>query len=531
MIIIKPYHTIESEIDTQYVMQLLEKAGRNCYRSDNLITENSADKFIKTIINSGHLSVLEHFSITVKLVTSRAVSHQLVRHRLSSFCLSGDTVVPSYHGENKTNYKKWTIEQLYNWQNDWKRKGKLKLINLRSVDENMVIVPNQIKQIIKSGVKDLYLVETLTGRTIKTTMEHRYYTPDGYKQLKDLAVGDKIYANGLDALENEEYLRKRYLEDNITRKELSSEIGCCEKYLYNALKKFNITKSKSNYPNRKAGRGIKGMHDKNNGRQRISERMSGENSPSWKGDNITNSGGRLRCNKLYKPDVCWGCEKTEGLERHHYDKNPKNNNAENIFFVCSCCHNAFHHSDIKTVFSDEIVSIMYFGKEDTYDIEMVNDPHNFVANGLVVHNSQESQRYCNYNKDKFNNGVTFIKPTWVIDDVIGTYDIKWAGVYGFDLDISSKIDKPTNRWLWNCAVSERDYLRLLREGWTPEQAREVLNNSTKTEIVMTANLRQWRAIFNQRCKMDAQSEIRWLLTGVLGDFNTKLPVVFGDLEY
>ncbi len=45
-----------------------------------------------------------------------------------------------------------------------------------------------------------------------------------------------------------------------------------------------------------------------------------------------------------------------------------------------------------------------------------------------------------------------------------------------------------------CAVSERDYLRLLREGWIPEQAREVLNNSTKTEIVMTANLRQWRAI-------------------------------------
>ncbi len=98
-------------------------------------------------------------------------------------------------------------------------------------------------------------------------------------------------------------------------------------------------------------------------------------------------------------------------------------------------------------------------------------------------------------------------------------------------DISSKIDKPTNRWFWNCAVSERDYLRLLREGWIPEQAREVLNNSTKTEIVMTANLRQWRAIFNQRCKMDAQSEIRWLLTGVLEEFNNKLPVVFGDLEY
>ncbi len=238
MKIIKPYHEIKTEIDTEKIMSHLEWCGRTCYKSENLIKEESADKFIKAIVDSHHDSVLEHFSITVKLVTSRAVSHQLVRHRLSSFCLSGDTVVPSYHGENKTNCKKWTIEQLYNWQDDVKRKGRLKLINLRSVDENMVIVPNQIKQIFKSGVKDLYLVETLTGRTIKTTMEHRYYTPDGYKQLKDLSVGDKIYANGLDALENEEYLGKRYLEDNITRKELSLEIRCREKIFIQRIEKI-----------------------------------------------------------------------------------------------------------------------------------------------------------------------------------------------------------------------------------------------------------------------------------------------------
>lgn len=145
--------------------------------------------------------------------------------------------------------------------------------------------------------------------------------------------------------------------------------------------------------------------------------------------------------------------------------------------------------------------------------------------------SVESQRYCNYNKDKFNNGVTFIQPTWVEESLVGDYEIKWMGVYGADVEISSLIDKPTNRWFWNCAVSERDYLRLIHEGWSPEQAREVLNNSTKTEIMMTANLRQWRAIFNQRCKMDAQSEIRNLMDGLLKELQEKLPSVFEDLKF
>lgn len=158
-----------------------------------------------------------------------------------------------------------------------------------------------------------------------------------------------------------------------------------------------------------------------------------------------------------------------------------------------------------------------------------------VSHQLVRHRlssfSQESQRYCNYSKDKFDNHITFIKPTWVADCVIGTYDIKWNGVYGFDQEINSRIDKATNTWFWNCAISERDYMHLIHNGWIPEQAREVLNNSAKTEIIMTANLRQWRAIFNQRCKMDAQSEIRMLMNGLLEEFKEKIPVVFDDLTF
>ena len=143
----------------------------------------------------------------------------------------------------------------------------------------------------------------------------------------------------------------------------------------------------------------------------------------------------------------------------------------------------------------------------------------------------ESQRYCNYNKEKFDGQVTFVQPTWINKDFSGEYNITWAGIYGIDMEVSNNMDKPTNRWFWNCAVCERDYLRLINEGWIPERAREVLNNSAKTEIIMTANLREWRTIFKQRCKSDAQSEIRSLLTDLLNEFKEKMPVLFEDLEF
>lgn len=529
MKIIKPSVEILTPIDGEWIIKHIERCGRTCYKSEDKITDESAFKFVKGIVNSEHLSVIEHFNITVKFITDRAITHEIVRHRLASYCLTGDTEIRSYHKNKRYSGKKWTIKQLYDWQSDYKRKGRIKLINLRSVDENMIIVPNKIKQIIYSGIKDVYLVKTKTGREIKSTLQHRFYTPDGYKQLRELSVGNKIYANGLPALENEEYLRQRYLTDNITRKELAKEIGCCEAYVYKAFQNFNIFKPWSNRPNRHAGYGKKGMFSEEQ-KEEISKRMKGENSPNWKGDNIKENSGRLRANKMYQPDKCWGCGSTENLERHHYNKNPKNNNPENIYFVCSACHKAFHFKDIKTVFSDEISEITYIGKEETYDIEMQDNPHNFVANGLVVHNSQESTRYCNYSNDKFDNQLTFILPPWVNDITCGEHQIKWSGIYGLDSDINNRLDKPSNRWFWSMAGAERDYNRLIIEGWTPEKARSILPNSLKTEIVMTANLREWRHFLKLRTGKTSHPQMREVAIMLLREFQNKIPVVFDDIE-
>lgn len=68
-----------------FVMEHIEKCGRICYKSDDKITEGSADKFVRMIVKNGHESVLEHVSLTAIVVCSRSCSHQLVRHRLASY--------------------------------------------------------------------------------------------------------------------------------------------------------------------------------------------------------------------------------------------------------------------------------------------------------------------------------------------------------------------------------------------------------------------------------------------------------------
>ena len=86
MKIIKPDVEILTPVDGAAIVKHLELCGRVCYKSEGKISENSARKFLKNIISRGHEVVLEHFSFTVKFICDRGVSHEIVRHRLASYC-------------------------------------------------------------------------------------------------------------------------------------------------------------------------------------------------------------------------------------------------------------------------------------------------------------------------------------------------------------------------------------------------------------------------------------------------------------
>lgn len=86
MKIIKPYAEFMQAVDGIEILKHLERCGRICYKSEDKITEDSAKTFLRSVIKRGHGAVLEHAGLTVRMVCDRGVSHELVRHRIASYC-------------------------------------------------------------------------------------------------------------------------------------------------------------------------------------------------------------------------------------------------------------------------------------------------------------------------------------------------------------------------------------------------------------------------------------------------------------
>ncbi len=132
-----------------------------------------------------------------------------------------------------------------------------------------------------------------------------------------------------------------------------------------------------------------------------------------------------------------------------------------------------------------------------------------VSHELVRHRlasfSQESTRYCNYGKDKFGNEITVIEPCF------------WT-----------EPSPAYNVWLSACRKAERAYFKLLAEHATPQQARSVLPNSLKTEVVMTTNPREWRHVFRVRCHRDAHPQMVEVMVPLYQEFSNRWPSLFGD---
>ena len=78
--------------------------------------------------------------------------------------------------------------------------------------------------------------------------------------------------------------------------------------------------------------------------------------------------------------------------------------------------------------------------------------------------------------------------------------------------------------------AEDNYKSLLNESWSPQRARSVLPNSLKTEIVTTANLREWRWIFTKRCAKEAHPQIQQIMKPLLYELQQIIPVIFDDIE-
>jgi thymidylate synthase ThyX len=470
----------------------------------------------------GLWTAAKHTYQTVKFITNRGVTHELVRHRPASYCLSGDTKILRYDQGREH----LTIKELYERQLNPQLNGRNKLMRLRSMTPNGMIVKNKIKKVIKSGIKKVYRVKTENGYEIKSSENHIFFSPTGQHKLKNLNVGDKVFVNGLPSTNICEFwLRMQYNELSRPIQDIANEAGCSYSTVRKYLAKYGLTKHHGAKPSSFApwNKGLRECNDPRVKKQAEALRKNHHNnshgitSSNWKGNKIKSlSGKRLRFSK-YDKQFCYYCGTVKGLENHYKDENPNNWHEDNKQTLCRSCHKLTHHGyNVKKATPMKIALIEYAGHEMTYDIEMEEPYHNFVANGFVVHNSQESTRYVNYGGPE----MQFIKPVWIKRSCEKMNDPD----SGFETDQEQTLHEALD-------FSEEFYKSLLIQGWRPEQAREVLPNALKTEIVMTCNLMEWRHVFKMRCQKAAHPQIRDLMLSVLGAFKAKYTGIFNDLEF
>ena len=136
--------------------------------------------------------------------------------------------------------------------------------------------------------------------------------------------------------------------------------------------------------------------------------------------------------------------------------------------------------------------------------------HEFVRH-RVFSFAQESTRYCNYSKDKFGNELTFIIPTWLtLPESNYIYcDGDWVDINKQVIQISED-EANAHSFLVTLDCSEYQYTQLINNGWKPQQARQILPNALKTELVMTGFESDWKHFFELRCDTAAHLDARKL---------------------
>lgn len=147
-------------------------------------------------------------------------------------------------------------------------------------------------------------------------------------------------------------------------------------------------------------------------------------------------------------------------------------------------------------------------EHETISVRVICDrgvSHEIVRHRIASY-SQESTRYCNYSNEKFGKELTVIKPIFWTED-----------------SIEYKV------WLEMMNEIEKKYNMLVDMGAKPQEARSILPNSLKTEIIMTMNLREWRHFFKLRTSLRAHPQMREIAIMILEKFKKEIPVFFDDI--
>ena len=164
MRVVEPSFVIKGHVDGKQMLKNIEEAGRLCYKSENLIKEDSAEKFIANIIARGHESVIEHEKITALITCDRGVTHEIVRHRIASY--SQESTRYCNYSKNKFG-NELTFIKPYFWAED-SDKYKIWLESMAAVEKaymqllELGATPEEARSILPNSLKtDIFVTMNL----------------------------------------------------------------------------------------------------------------------------------------------------------------------------------------------------------------------------------------------------------------------------------------------------------------------------------------------------------------------------------
>lgn len=402
---------------------------------------------------------------TFELEYPRFIHSEFMTHR----CLTADTVLtfdlPSGSRGSKHRSYQMTLGDFWDkWENGssphatrwggvrrYDMKGRLNKMRLRSVDEaTMEVTHTTITDCWKVGVKPVYKI-TAGDFSVTCTADHLILTDSGWKELQDIAVGrDKVYCN----------TRKKYTEPR-----------------FDPYKKIN-----------------------------------GEWVSCW--------------NKKVKPEVserqgfrCADCgAEDKPLEIHHVI--PKHENSDlafdidNVVALCNECHKIRHSrqgwqgASQCNVTPIEVDSIEYIGEEEVFDISVSSDYHNFLANGITVHNCFSRNASSSRAVPVERTIQNILNDPWVPSDVYKNC----KGMQGKELISDDEYDVFCEEWQDAAFKAIEVAHKMIDKGFHKQHINRILEPFTKIKVIVTAT--EWSNFFDLRLSPDADPEIQHLAKAI-----------------
>lgn len=483
-------HGVIDIIDHMGSDQSIERAARVSYGGDKQTrTTEETTKLLNYLMKHEHTSPFEHAVVSMYVKCPIFVARQWMRHR----CLAGETdlwfSLPSgriHKRSIKDIVDLWNHEDVQPVRPDKRTRSqrefnrdRIKQMRLRYRKDDGTLGHTKIVDAWCSGTRDIYRVSTNFGM-IETTDDHPFLTEDGWKELKDIAIGECVYVSG------------RVREQEKVLEETVPDYP--EVWVACPVDGYEV----SNYGNVRSYR-VKGSLARRDHPEPLKIIVNKA------GRSVVNLGG-----KVYQVShLVWNCFMGD-LEHEqvirHYNDNPQDNHLSNLI---AGTHQDNTNDRIRNggglsggFTLTTVLDIECVGHEPVYDITVDCEEHCFVANGFVVHNcwsyNEVSYRYkqapCEFYQPEVWRGQS--SDNKQMSD--GTVDYKPVDDYGVDCAYLGNVHD----------VAHFEYQDRLDLGVSRELARTCLPLSTYTEFYATVDLHNLLHFVRLRLHPHAQEEIR-----------------------